>query len=67
MLFATGALNQNTINIHGRNKYVLSVLGEKLLCFGMGTPVKMERVVGTKVALDYASPEVCEAIVDEIT
>lgn len=43
LLYATGALNQNTINIYGRNKYVLSTLGEKLLRFGLMTPVEVER------------------------
>lgn len=67
LLFATGALNQHTINVHGHNKYVLSVLGVKLLCFGMEEYVEMEHDAGTNVALDYASPEVCESIVDELT
>jgi len=62
LLYATGALNQHTIDANGPNKYVLSTLGEKLLCFGLGIKVEMKRELGTNIEVDTASEEDIEEI-----
>ncbi len=67
LLFATGSLNQHTIDANGPSKYVLSTLGEKLLCFGLGIKVEMERELGTNMALNFATPEETRRIVNELT
>ena len=67
LLYATGALNQHTIDANGPSKYVLSSLGEKLLCFGLGIKVDMEREKGTTMALNFATVEEAEKAVSELT
>ena len=62
LLYATGALNQHTIDANGPSKYVLSTLGEKLLCFGLGIKVEMKRELGTNIEVDTASEEDIEEI-----
>lgn len=66
LLYATGALEVHTIDYSGSNKYILSLLGEKLLFFGCGVKLDMKRGKGTNIALNIASPEVVRAIVDEL-
>lgn len=65
LLFATGSLNQHTIDANGPSKYVLSTLGEKLLCFGLGIKVEMERELGTNIEIDTGSDEDIEEIFNE--
>ena len=67
LLFATGSLSQHTIDANGPSKYVLSTLGEKLLNYGLGIKVDVRREEGTNMALDFASPEVTSAVLDELT
>lgn len=65
LLFATGSLNQHTIDANGPSKYVLSTLGEKLLCFGLGIIVEMERELGTNIEIDTVSDDEIEEIFNE--
>lgn len=65
LLFATGSLNQHTIDANGPSKYVLSTLGEKLLCFGLGIKVDMEREQGTNIEIGTGSDEDIEEIFNE--
>lgn len=65
LLFATGSLNQHTIDANAPSKYVLSTLGEKLLCFGLGIKVEMERELGTNIEVDTLSNEEIEEIFNE--
>lgn len=51
LLYATGALEIHTIDYSGSNKYILSLLGEKLLLFGCGINLEMKREKGTNVEL----------------
>lgn len=57
LLFATGSLNQHTIDVNAPSKYVLSTLGEKLLCFGLGIKVEMDCEVGINIEVDTGSEE----------
>ena len=63
LLYATGALEVHTIDYNGSNKYLLSILGEKLLLFGCGVKVDMKREKGTNIALNTATKEDIEEIV----
>ena len=62
ILYATGALEIHTIDYSGSNKYILSLLGEKLLLFGCGINLEMKREKGTNVEL----PTMTEDDVHEI-
>lgn len=64
LLFATGALEIHTIDYNGSNKYVLSVLGEKLLLFGCGVKLDMKREKGTNVELPTMTEEDVHEIVN---
>ena len=62
LLFATGALVIHTIDANESNKYILSALGEKLLLWGCGVNIEMEREKGTNIEVDTASEEDIEEI-----
>lgn len=64
LLYATGALEVHTIDYNGSNKYLLSILGEKLLLFGCGIKLDMKREKGTNIALNTATKEDIDEIVD---
>lgn len=64
LLFATGALELVSIDTKGgSNKYVLSRLGEMLLCWGFNIHLELEHGKGTNVELDVMSNEDVEEIV----
>lgn len=65
LLYATGALEVHTIDYNGSNKYLLSILGEKLLLFGCGVKLDMKREKGTNIALNTATEEDIDKIVDK--
>lgn len=65
LLYSTGALILQTLDANGSNKYILSVLGEKLLRWGLGINLKMEREQGTNVALNYATNDDIDKILNE--
>ena len=67
LLFATGSLNLHTIDAISPSKYVLSTLGEKLLCFGLGIKVDMEREEGTNMVMDFVTQEEAENAANELT
>ena len=58
LLFATGALEIDTIDAQGgSNTYILSHLGEALLRWGFDIHIELEHGRGTNVELDVATPE----------
>ena len=59
LLFATGALELNTIDTTdgGTNKYLLSRLGDHLLRWGFGVHLEMEHGKGTNVELPMMTQE----------
>lgn len=57
LLFATGALRLAEINANDHSRYVLSRLGEKLLQYGVGIELSVEREVGTAVSPDTMTEE----------
>lgn len=63
LLYATGALEVHTIDYNGSNKYLLSILGEKLLLFGCGAKLDMKRERGTNVEIPAMSAKEIEDIV----
>jgi hypothetical protein len=65
LLYATGALLLQTLDANGSNKYILSVLGEKLLHWGCCINLEMERINGTNVALNYATNDDIDEIFDK--
>ena len=65
LLYSTGALILQTLDANGTNKYILSVLGEKLLLWGFGINLDMERERGTNVELNYATNDDIDEIVNE--
>ena len=65
LLYATGALNRYSINANGPSLYVLSTLGEKLMRFGLGMSVEIERKNGTIIEVDTASEEDIEEIFNQ--
>jgi hypothetical protein len=65
LLYATGALLLQTLDANGSNKYILSVLGEKLLHWGCCINLEMERTNGTNVALNYATNDDIDEIFDK--
>lgn len=62
LLYATGALEIHTIDYSGSNKYILSLLGEKILRFGCCINLDMKREKGTNLEL----PTMTEDDVHEI-
>lgn len=64
LLYSTGALQLASIDKDKGNKYVLSLLGEKLMLFGLQKPVKTNRTKGT--SLPYSFEEATDAQIDSI-
>ena len=65
LLYSTGALILQTLDANGSNKYILSVLGEKLLLWRFGINLDMERERGTNVELNYATNDDIDKIFNE--
>lgn len=65
LLFATGVLIQTVIDANDNGKYRLSVLGQKLLEYGMGVKLDVERNVGTMFSLNTATTEDINRIFEE--
>ena len=65
LLYSTGALILHTLDANGSNKYILSVLGEKLLIWGFCINFDMERERGTNVELNYATNDDIDEIFNE--
>ena len=65
LLFSTGVLLLHTIDANGSNKYVLSMLGEKLLLWGFGINLEMKREQGTNVALNYVTNDDIDEIIND--
>ena len=65
LLYSTGALILHTLDANGSNKYILSVLGEKLLIWGFCINLDMERERGTNVELNYATNDDIDEIFNE--
>ena len=53
LLYATGALQMASIDKDDGNKYVLSLLGELLMEYGLHEPVKVIRAKGTEIPFGY--------------
>ena len=66
LLYATGALEVQTIDANGTNKYILSILGEKLLKYGFAIQIELEHGKGTKMELDTMKKEEINRMFDEI-
>lgn len=65
LLFATGVLIQTVIDANDNGKYRLSVLGQKLLEYGMGVKLDVERNVGTMFSLNTSTTEDINRIFEE--
>lgn len=65
LLFATGALQLNTLDADGPNLYILSTLGEKLLLYGLGINLNIRRDQGTKVEVPAISMEKVDELVNK--
>ena len=65
LLYSTGALILQTLDANGSNKYILSVLGEKLLCWGFGINLEMKRERGTNVSLNYLTNDEIDEILND--
>lgn len=65
LLYSTGALILHTLDANGSNKYILSILGEKLLLWGFGINLKMVREQGTNMALNYVTNDDIDEIINE--
>ena len=64
LLFATGALELDTIETNGgSNKYKLSRLGAALLRWGFGIHLELEHGKGTNVDVPTMTPDEVEEIV----
>lgn len=63
LLYATGVLNLSVLDPNDGNKYVLSQLGTKLLYYGMGIDLDVERRKGPAIALDTVSEEDVKQII----
>ena len=63
LLYATGALNLSILDPNDGNKYVLSQLGTKLLYYGMGIDLDVERRKGPEIALETISEEDIKQII----
>lgn len=64
LLYSTGALQLASIDQDQGNKYVLSLLGEKLMIYGLQKPVKTNRTKGT--SLPYSFEDATDADIDSI-
>ena len=64
LLYSTGALQLASIDQNKGNKYVLSLLGEKLMLFGLQKPVKTNKTKGT--SLPYSFEEATDSQIDSI-
>lgn len=64
LLFAVGALNFSYISTENGTKYILSALGEKLLCFGLGIRLEVQRERGISLEPPTASEEELDQILD---
>lgn len=53
LLYSTGVLQLASIDKDEGNKYVLSLLGEKLMMFGLQKPVKTNRTKGTSLPFSF--------------
>lgn len=53
LLYSTGVLQMASIDKDEGNKYVLSLLGEKLMMFGLQKPVKTKRTKGTSLPFSF--------------
>lgn len=67
LLYATGALIQTSIGEKGNSKYVLSILGEELLLWGVKINIQVQRKQGTSIGLNFASNETMRSIVEKLT
>ena len=65
LLYATGALILQTLDANGSNKYILSVMGEKLLRWGLAINLEIEREEGMNVELNYATNNDIDEIINE--
>ena len=65
LLFAAGALVQTSIDANDNSKYKLSILGEKLLTYGKGIELEIERKIGTEMSLNVATDEDISKIFEE--
>lgn len=65
LLYSTGALVLSVIDPDSGNKYRLSVLGQKLLEFGMGVIVEVQKKHGTFLKVESISRDVVESIIEE--
>lgn len=65
LLFATGVLTQTVIDANDNGKYRLSILGQKLLEYGMGMKLEVERNAGTVFSLNTATTEDINRIFEE--
>lgn len=64
LLYSTGALQLASIDQDNGNKYVLSLLGEKLMKFGLQKPVNTNKTKGT--SLPDSFEEATDAQIDSI-
>ena len=62
---ATGVLTQTVIDANDNGKYRLSILGQKLLEYGMGMKLEVERNAGTVFSLYTATTEDINRIFEE--
>ena len=65
LLYATGALVQTVIDPNESNKYRLSVLGQKLLIFGMGAEIEVSLHTGTSLPVEAMNKEEIERIIEK--
>ena len=65
LLYSTGALVQTVIDPKEGNKYRLSLLGQKLLMFGMGATIEVTKHRGTTVPVEAMSAAAIEGIIEK--
>lgn len=65
LLYASGALAQTMIDPNEGNKYRLSVLGQKLLLFGMGAEIEVKQHGGTLLPIEKVSSDEIDRIFEE--
>ncbi len=65
LLYSTGALVLHTLDSNGSSKYILSLLGEKFILWGLGIHIEIEREQGTNVSLNNMLYADIDEIVDE--
>lgn len=64
LLYATGALEIHTIDSNESNRYILSILGEKLLNFGCAIRLEVKREKGTNLEVPTLTPDDIDEIVN---